>query len=476
MNRILLAAPKSGSGKTMITCGIITLLKKRGLQVAAFKCGPDYIDPMFHRRVLGVPSGNLDPFFTEPETLRFLLKKKAEKAEITVIEGVMGYYDGLGGVKPEGSAYDVARLTETPVVLAIDAKGASLSLVPVIKGMKEYRSDSNIQGVILNRISGMIYEQLKTKIEEEAKVRVLGYVPEIKELEVPSRHLGLVAPEEVETFQDLNETLADAMKDTLDVDGLISLSGEACALSGREPLVPSLSYLPGEEKIRIGVAFDEAFSFYYTENFELMEQMGAEVVRFSPLSDAEVPKGISALVFGGGYPEIYAGALSANHTMRKSIREKVEQGMPCLAECGGFMYLNRTLKDDEGKVYEMTGILNGDAFPTKRLGRFGYIEATVQKDGLLGNAGEKVRGHEFHYWDCTENGDAFHAAKPVGTRSWDCMIHTETLAAGFPHFYFYNNPDMLFRFLLKAKAYADNELQGAGHALQPWEEKRVESK
>lgn len=451
----------------MITCGIITLLKKRGLNVAAFKCGPDYIDPMFHRRVLGVPSGNLDTYFTEPETLRFLLKQKAEKADITVIEGVMGYYDGLGGVQPEASAYDVAKVTETPVVLVIDAKGASLSLVPVIRGLKEYKKDSNVKGVILNRISGMIYDRLKQQIEAEAEVRVLGYVPELKDLEVPSRHLGLVAPEEVSEFQDLNETLAGAMKDTLDVEGLIALSKEARDLSGAKPEIPVLSYRTGEKKVKIGVAFDEAFSFYYTENFELMEQMGAEVVRFSPLSDAEVPKEVSALVFGGGYPEIYAEALSENRSMRESVRACVGGGMPCLAECGGFLYLNRTLKDDEGRVHEMTGILEGDAFPTSRLSRFGYIEATIQKDGIFGEAGSAIRGHEFHYWDCTENGDAFHAEKPVGSRSWDCMVHTETLAAGFPHFYFYNNPDMLFRFLLKAQSYTNSKLQG---------EERVEPK
>ena len=438
----------------MITCGIITLLKKRGLNVAAFKCGPDYIDPMFHRQVLGVPSGNLDTYFIEPDTLRYLLRKKAEQADITVIEGVMGYYDGLGGVLPEASAYDVSRVTKTPTILVIDGKGSSLSLTAIVKGFKEFRPDSNIQGVILNRTNGMIYERLKEVIEKETGVKALGYVPEIKDLQVPSRHLGLVAPEEIRSFRTWSETLAAAMGDTLDIDGMIALSKEAPQVEGVQPKFGALTYASGQKKVKVGVAFDAAFSFYYTENFELMEQMGAEIVRFSPISDKAVPEGVSALVFGGGYPEIYAKELSENREMMESIRNAVKGGMPCIAECGGFMYLNQTLEDAEGVKYPMTCVLSGEAFPVNKLARFGYIEAAAKNDGLLAKSGETIRGHEFHYWDCTENGADFTASKPVGKRSWECMIQTETLAAGFPHFYFYNNPEMLLRFLRKAQEYA----------------------
>lgn len=458
MNRILLAAPKSGSGKTMITCGIITLLKKRGLSVSAFKCGPDYIDPMFHRQVLGVPSGNLDPFFTEEETLRWLLARKASRSEITVIEGVMGYYDGLGGVHTKASAYDVASITKTPVILVIDGKGSSLSLAAVVKGFREFREDSRVRGVILNRVSGMIYPQLKEAIEKECGgVQVLGYVPQIPDLEVPSRHLGLVAPEEVKSHQVFSETLAEAMEKTLDLDGIIALSKEAEEVEGKRPEIPELQYSAGKEKVKIGVAFDAAFSFYYTENFELAEAMGAEFVRFSPLEDPAIPKGVSALVFGGGYPENYGAQLAANRSMLESVRQAVKRGMPCIAECGGFMYLGKTLKDAEGSVHELTGILDGEGFPTGRLGRFGYIEAEILKEGLLGTPGERIRGHEFHYWDSTENGADFHAKKPVGKRSWDCIFHTPTIAAGFPHFYFYNNPELLFRFLKKAQEFQQLE-------------------
>ena len=458
MNRILLAAPKSGSGKTMITCGIITLLKKRGLNVAAFKCGPDYIDPMFHRQVLGVPSGNLDPFFMEKEGLRYLLAKKASAADITVIEGVMGYYDGLGGILPEASAYDVSRITETPVILVIDGKGSSLSLAAVVKGFQEFREDSRIRGVILNRVSGMIYPGLKEKIEKETGAAVLGFVPQIRDLEVPSRHLGLVAPEEVASCQSFSETLAAAMEDTLDLEGIIALSKEAAPVNGKKPVIPKIDNISEDSgqkdlKPQIGVAFDEAFSFYYTENFELAEEMGAEILRFSPLHDPKIPEGISGLVFGGGYPENFGAELAANRPMLESVRKAIKNGMPCIAECGGFMYLGKCLKDAEGKEHPLVSVLPGEGYPTGRLGRFGYIEATVKKEGLLGKNGDRIRGHEFHYWDSTENGEAFLAEKPVGSRSWECMFHTETLAAGFPHFYFYNNPEMLYNFLMKAREY-----------------------
>lgn len=463
----------------MITCGIITLLKKKGLKVAALKCGPDYIDPMFHRQVLGVPSGNLDTFFTEQETLCWLLKQKAEPADITVIEGVMGYYDGLGGVLPESSAYDVARQTKTPAILVIDGKGSSLSLAAVVKGFKEYKEDSNIRGVILNRTNGMIYERLKEVIEAECGVKALGYVPAIRDLQVPSRHLGLVAPEEIRSFRDWSEMLAEAMGETLDLEGILALSEEAPVVEGKRPEIPRLpaaedvgrADAAGPSKVRIGVAFDEAFSFYYTENFALMEEMGAEILRFSPMHDKEIPEGVSALLFGGGYPEIYAKELAENISMLESIRRAIADGMPCIAECGGFMYLNRTLEDEKGEKHALAGALPGDAFPVHKLSRFGYIEATAEKDGLLALRGEKIRGHEFHYWDSTENGDAFTARKPVGKRSWSCMFQTETLAAGFPHFYFYNNPDMLFRYLKKAQDYAEKNagamFPGAGEGTDP---------
>lgn len=282
MARLLFAAPKSGSGKTMAVCGLIEILKRRGLKVSAVKCGPDYIDPMFHRSVLGVPSGNIDTFFTEKETTRYLLQKRMENVDFTVMEGVMGYYDGLGGQSDAASTYEIAKVTETPVVLVVDGKGASVSLAALIKGIADYRKDSNIQGILLNRVAGAFYPRLKELIERECGIAVVGFLPEMKDLEVPSRHLGLAAPEELEDFGAWLDRVAAEMEKNVDPDMLLAIGAKAPDLKGCGPAIP---VLPG--KVRIGVARDEAFSFYYTENLELLCRMGAEAVEFSPLHDRE---------------------------------------------------------------------------------------------------------------------------------------------------------------------------------------------
>lgn len=453
MPRILFAAPKSGSGKTTITCGMIEVLKRRNFQIASFKCGPDYIDPMFHRQVLGIEAGNLDTFFTGEETTRYILEQKAKKADITVLEGVMGFYDGLGGQSEKASTYEVARVTETPVVLIVDAKGASVSLAAVIKGMLEYRKDHKICGVLLNQVSMSYYERLKNLIETECLLPVLGFLPVLKDLAVPSRHLGLVSPAEWKDFEKWAGQIADAVEAYMDVDALIALAGGAPYCSGKAPDIPALA-----RPVRLAVARDEAFSFYYAENLELLSRMGAELVYFSPLHDDRLPEEIDGLLLGGGYPENHAQALEKNETMRAAVCAALKGGLPCLAECGGFLYLQRTLEGADGHPGEMAGVLTGEGFRTKKLTRFGYIEAEARTPGVLGGRGERIRGHEFHYWDCTENGDGFLAKKPLSDREYPCMVHTETLAAGFPHFYYYSNPDMIFQFLQEMLAHQSGRL------------------
>lgn len=484
MPRILFAAPKSGSGKTMITCGIIEALKRRNINTASFKCGPDYIDPMFHREVLGIESGNLDTFFTDEETTRYLLWRKAKDADITVLEGVMGYYDGLGGTSERGSTYEIAKVTETPVILVVDGKGASVSLAALIKGMQEYRSDSHIEGIILNRVSAGYYERIKELVERECRVRVFGYISENEKLSLPSRHLGLVFPKEIgETegngFAEWIQAVADQCEKTIDMDGIISLAGKAGVCRGESKKIPILP-----SKVKLAVARDEAFAFYYTENMELLAQMGAELQFFSPLHDKKLPEDIDGMLFGGGYPENYVNQLENAHEMRADIKKAYGQGIPCLAECGGFMYLQQELEGAEsgtkkgsnnetGKGTEnrtgkkngkMTGILPGRAYRTRKLNRLGYIEATVSIGGVLGERGEKIKGHEFHYWDCTENGNDFYARKPSGNAGYPCMVHTGRMAAGFPHFYYYSNPEMIYQFLLSCLSFRSGR-----QAKQHWD-------
>lgn len=467
MARVLIAAPASGSGKTMVTCGLIAALKRRQLNIASFKCGPDYIDPMFHRRVLGVESGNLDTYFTDADTTRYLLARRAGQADVTIMEGVMGYYDGIGGTSCRASAYEVACVTDTPVVLVINGKGASVTLAAVIQGVMQYRADSHIQGIILNQVSPGYYVRIKTVIERDCGVAVLGYVPVLADMEIPSRHLGLVAPEEIGAFESWTNRLADVIEKSVDMDALLHVAKQASDIEG---VCSNVENLQLKEPVRLGIARDEAFSFYYAENQELLTRLGAELVYFSPIHDRKLPEDIDGVILWGGYPENYAGELSGNETMRESIREACENGMPCLAECGGFLYLQRSLEGADGKMYDMTGVLSGHGYRTERLVRFGYMEAEQRMCGdedneahvaapnpenlLLGDRCH-MRGHEFHYWDCTECGDSFTAWKPSTgkEKAYSCMVHTETLAAGFPHFYYYSNPDAVYHFLKHCEEY-----------------------
>lgn len=442
MPRLLFAAPKSNSGKTMIVCGMIEVFKRKGLKVNSFKCGPDYIDPMFHRRVLGIESGNLDTFFTDNDTTKYLLERKAKNADITLIEGVMGYYDGLGGQSEKASTYEVAKVTDTPVILIVDCKGASVSLAAVIKGIVDYRDDNNIKGVILNRVSPMYYDRLKEVIEREAGVEILGYVPELENLKLPSRHLGLVSPDEITVFSQWVKKAADSIEKIVDTERLYNIAKGAEYCRGREPEIPVLN-----NNVRIAVARDEAFSFYYSENMELINKMGGELVYFSPLNDEKLPENIDGIILGGGYPELYAKELGKNESMRKAIHDVCKKGIPVIAECGGFMYLQQELEGSDESICKMAGVLSGKAYKTNKLCRFGYIELENNNCGILGDKGQCIKGHEFHYWDCSENGSDFTAKKPLGSKKYQCMIHTDTMAVGYPHLYYYSNIDMIFNFM-----------------------------
>lgn len=467
MPRLLFAAPKSGSGKTMITCGMIELCRRRQLKTASFKCGPDYIDPMFHRKVLGISSGNLDTFFTDQETTRYLLTEKAKNADITILEGVMGYYDGLAGKSEAASTYEVARVTETPVILVVDGKGASVSLAAVIRGIIDYRKDSGITGILLNRVSAGYYDRLKKLIETECGLPVLGYLTDMPDLQVPSRHLGLIAPDELGAFKQWICQIADAMEKTVDMEGLLEIARSAPKIEGKGPFIKKLPH-----PVKIAVARDEAFSFYYSENLNLMERMGAEIVPFSPIHDEKLPEDVDGLLLGGGYPELYGKELEEAVSMRNSVREACEDDMPVLAECGGFMYLQKELQTREGAICQMAGVLEGKIVPTDKLCRFGYIEASAKWAGVMGQAADKlenqqdainksvgrIRGHEFHYFDCTENGDGFRIEKPLSDRTYESMVYTASMAAGFPHFYYYSNAEMLYQFLLKCLSYRAGRL------------------
>ena len=453
--RVMFAAMRSGSGKTTVTCGVLAALKKQNIKVQAYKCGPDYIDPMFHRTVLGIDTGNLDTFFAGADAIGHILVRDLREAEMCVMEGVMGYYDGVGGTTTMASSYELSKVTKTPVVLIVDAKGASVTLAAMIRGIMEYRKDSRIAGVILNRVSPMFYSRVKHVIETECGIPVLGYLPEDASFAVPSRHLGLLQPDEMQKQRDWVDIVVEAATKTIDINGILEIAAQAETLQIQKPAdvrqetvdmqdePAGISCERAEESENcefpagycIGVARDAAFSFYYRENLLMLEDMGAELVYFSPLADAHVPK-VDALIFGGGYPELYAKQLYENQSMRASVRQALESGMPCHAECGGFLYLGKSLADAEGNVYEMVGFLDGAGFRTERLQRFGYVELAPQDAGVFA-VNTVLRGHEFHYWDSTDCGDVCLAWKPLSKqKTYPGMVKKKGTFAGFPHLYY----------------------------------------
>lgn len=455
--RILVAAPGSGSGKTLLTTGLLTLFQNRGIRCRSFKCGPDYIDPMFHKYVLGIDSCNLDSFFLPQEELRALFQKRAADAELSILEGVMGYYDGIGGNSTAASTYEVAKITDTPVILVLDGKGSSLSLAAQMKGFLDYRKDSHICGVILNKTNKMVGERLRPEIEKLG-VRYLGAVPVCETMDIKSRHLGLTMPQEQSELRGHLNAFAKQLEEYLDVDGILELagcSGEKLPEAGKteqsnqtdlnqeETKQDEIRPIDSESEPptrRMAVAMDKAFCFYYQENLDFLRQHGWELIPFSPLHDAALPEQVHAILLGGGYPELYAKELSANEPMLASIRNAHAEGIKILAECGGFLYLQEHLEDEMGNCWPMVGLIHADGFRTEKLGRFGYISLTQ-------NGAVRIKGHEFHYWESTAPGSAFRAEKPQSDRGWDCMYRTDSLLAGFPHLYYLSGPDLILSFL-----------------------------
>ena len=433
MIQFLLAAPRSGSGKTTMTCALLMALKRRGCAPCAFKSGPDYIDPMFHRAVLGVESRSLDLFFSAPETVRTLYARGAAGHGAAVCEGAMGFYDGLGGVSDRASAWHLADTLGLPVLLVVEPKGQSLTLAAELKGLVNFRTPSHIAGILLNNCTARMHALLAPMLEKETGLPVLGFLPKLPEAVIGSRHLGLYTAAEVENLQQKLALLADAAEEHIDWPRLLALcEKEPPALPEKAPQPPA--------RVRIAVAQDEAFCFTYAETLEAFRDAGAEVVFFSPLRDTALPENIGGLYLPGGYPELHARELSENTSLLREIKQKIESGLPTAAECGGFLYLGQSLTDAEGQSWPMAGVLPGEAKDAGRLVRFGYAALSADSDSLLFRAGESFPIHEFHHWDSTANGTALAAKKPVGGAEWRCGFVNEHFYAGFPHLYWAGTP------------------------------------
>ena len=469
--RVMIAAPRSGSGKTIITCGLLAWLKDRHYDVRSYKCGPDYIDPMFHQQVIGVPGGNLDTFFSAEADIR--TQVASSDCEAAVIEGVMGIYDGITGLSGTGSCYDVAVASETPIVIVIDVKGMGQTMLSIIRGILADDTKCLIRGIILNRISERYLGEIRHSIDDvladiSAKrgvsVELIGGIPNMKGLKLESRHLGLMMPEEID---DLTEQVIEAREliaDNLDTDALLRImtyagdladtSAHTAADAACKTADPSASRGADEGlKLVLAVARDEAFCFYYEENLRMLERYGIRLEEFSPMYSRELPENTAGLRLGGGYPELHAEDLSDNERMRELIRGVLQGGMPCLAECGGFMYLLDEIAGEDGAVYPMCGAIRGSSTNTGKLSRFGYVtvSGTADTDTLI--SGLSIRGHEFHYYDSDNNGSDAVAVKPGSGRSWECMHAGRSLLAGYPHLYYPSCPELISRFYDAMKQY-----------------------
>lgn len=482
ISRFMIAAVSSGSGKTLITCGLLRLLQERGLRPVSFKCGPDFIDPMFHSTVLGAKSRNLDPYFTDRSRTRMLMATRSEETDIAVLEGVMGFYDGISAVSSAGGSSDLAEITETPVILIVPARGMSRSALALVHGFLHFPGGQMIRGIILNRVSASFYPSLKQMIEDETGIPVVGYVPVLDpSMTLESRHLGLVMPGEIPALRQKITELAALFGRTMDLERILRIAGDAPEIPDteirqeKERVLTEMNYSSDSDagiRLRIGLAQDAAFCFFYEDNLELLRESGAELVPFSPMRDKKLPEHLDGLLLHGGYPELYAAELSQNETMRREIRCAISGGMPVQAECGGFLYLHSSLGDRGGKQYPMAGVFPEKAYDTGHLTRFGYAELTGGK--IFGRDVGPIRTHEFHYYESENPGSMFLAVKPSGNRSWRCVRGSDTMYAGFPHLYYYVNPGIAGAFLDSCRMYHEEHGTDGSRRTETPKEQRTE--
>lgn len=454
VKRLLVAGTHSGSGKTTTAIGLMAALAGRGLRVQPFKVGPDYIDTAYHTLASGWPSRNLDDWMLPLSTLRHLFCRSACQADIALVEGVMGLYDGIGSGS-QGSTAAVAKTINAPVVLVVDTAGMSTSAAAQVLGYQRFDPGLDLRGVILNRAyPGRHYESMKEAIERAAGVAVLGCLPPDREVSLPSRHLGLVPSAEMAGIRGRLERLVHLIENHIDLELLCKIASDAAPL--KEDDSP-LSNFPagGPPRVKLAVARDSAFNFYYQDSLDLLSDLGAEIEFFSPLEDSCVPPDADGLYLGGGFPEVFADELARNRPMLESLRRRLHEGLPCYAECGGLMYLTGSIAELEGENRPMVGFLGGASRMTAGLQRFGYVEIEFTMPNILGCPGEKIRGHEFHH-SVVEGVDApgsYRVTSALKEKDWTCGFVRNNVLAGYPHIHFWSNPKMAANLVKSCRRY-----------------------
>lgn len=431
---VVIAGTHSGCGKTTMTLGLMAALRRRGLCVQGFKVGPDYIDPMFHQAATGRPSRNLDLFMMPRSAALEVFARGAHEADIAIVEGVMGLFDGASFTRNSASTAAVANLLGAPVVLVVDAQSMARSVAAVVKGFAEFDPKLRVAGVVLNRVgsdghAAALKKSLRT-------IPVMGYLERNHEFVLPERHLGLVPVGEAGMARDWTDRLAEAVERTFDLDALLKCAAQHEVRWSRRRCRPA---------VRVGVARDRAFNFYYPENLELLEEAGAELVPFSPLADPKLPK-VDALFFGGGFPELFAERLEANRAMRTAVRDAV-LSLPVYAECGGLMYLAEALVNREGRAHEMVGAIPGRVCMTDRLQNFGYSMLRTRVDTLLAETGTSMRGHEFHYSTWTGEPNAYEVRKRSRAPARVEGYARGNLLASYVHLHFMSRPSLARAFV-----------------------------
>lgn len=447
--RIMIAGVSSGSGKTTLTLAILAALKARGIKLASAKCGPDYVDPSLHREVLNLPSFNLDSFFLDKAGLRGQVA--ARRDSLTVIEGVMGYYDG-SGKEAQGSSYEVARFTESPVILVVSAKGMYQSLAALLQGFANYRSPSMLKGVIFNGVSPAL-EPALNKFAEEAGLRGLGCFPRREDLSLPEGRLGLNLPEK-SALLGIIEELGKQAEEYLDLDLLLDIAQSSSMLpydssAQEEPNIFVKNIEEKSTKPILAVAKDAAFCKIYPDNLALLEEVGFSLAYFSPLGDESLPEGTAALYLPGGYPENYLKELASNTKLKSQVLQALESGLPTIAEHGGAVYLYEQVAGEK-----MLGFLEGKVELATRLQNFGYARMRAQKDGLICAKDEILAVHEFHYYQAEEAGADFSHEKASGKASGFRGYLEESFYAGFAQLYFPAYPSIVKRWYKAALRYA----------------------